>query len=1594
MEERRLLSVSPYQADPIHVGAVYYEDNIGTDIDGDVFDVTFYGGAPGTQLTRIVIDTDKAGDGLSPADAFFDTAPGGLGVSGAAPFTIIDQTGIDSVIATVADGGTQLILEFTGFDPGETLRFSIDVDEQGNSTATSLVEGGEFQESILKADFTAPRYYDLNDVTATFWDVYDFSSTHPALNLPPDWYMADEVAHNDQSAGAATQAEQIVMPAFISGTVFEDLNLDGLQSPGELGIGGVSVSLLRWEGDLLTGGYVQYGAATTTNAMGDYSFAEIPPGLYQVVETQPSGFYDVASIAGFVGGVQRGVSLDANTLDAIELFGGDAGVDYDFAEAKPAELHGRVYHDANNNGAFDPAEEGIADAIVRLFYEGPLEGQVSPIQLRTAADGSFSATGLRPGTWRMEEVTPDGYLDGKDAVGSAGGTWLSPDTFANIVLASGQVGVEYLFGETLPNCIHGTVVEDMNGDGTLDSGDLPIADVLVELLDEQGNVIDTTWTDADGKYGFCDLGPGTYAIREMQPVGYDDGPDMVGTAGGSLLAPDTIENITLVSDTHGVNYDFLETRPSTISGHVIEDLNGNGVFDAGETPIDGALVELYDAYGIFIDFAITDSSGYYEFRNVDPGTYVVSEVQPIGYEDGADIVGSEGGTLLPPDSIGDIVIKSGTDATDYDFLEVNPASISGRVMVDADADGAIDATPTPIAGVEITLYDASGAVIATTLTGSDGRYQFLDLAPGEYRISESQPGGYFDGADIVGTAGGAIVGNDAIGGIILQSGASAEDYDFLEIEPSRIAGRVLVDMNANDQLDKTDTPLAGVLVELLDENGNTIDTRTTDAQGAYAFEDLMPGAYTIREVQPAGYADGVDFVGTAGGTLIIPDTIADIVLTSGTNSEENNFLEIPLGSISGRVHGELNGDCEWQEGEPLLEGVIVHLLGKGGSIIATTRTDAQGEYRFDDLEPGVYGVQEIQPEGYLQGETWPGSVGGDIAEPDMIVNINLGGGVHAVEYNFCEGVPATLSGYVFRDGGVIYVPNGEERPEIESVRDGLRTSDDVPLAGVTLILGDGSGAPIIGEDGQNITTKTDSRGYYEFTMLPPGVYTILEQQPEGYEDGIDTPGSHGGMTIDEDNVNDPTTMQLMGTIRMMGLEPEDAITRISVGLGDHATSNNFSEVQFTGGPPIIPPPRHPDPTPVTPSPQPMPGPVSHAVTYVPTPPTIRTIAGMGGGGMPILYTWHLSVLNGGQPRSMQHMSTPAVVGMHYETVAGIQGPYFDPVHWRGSGLDGGHWLATEALADLMAGADLGMSGAIPLAGDFNGDGIDEIAVYAEGYWFIDYNGNGRFDEGDLWAKMGRRADQPVVGDWDGDGKDDIGLFGTIWSNDHRALENEPGLPDMMNDTEILSADGQPIRPRNMPPRPEDAPHTRRLMRRTAEGQFREDVIDHVFQFGTDGDVALAGDWNGDGVTNIGLYRDGTWYFDMDGDGRWTGNDAFRENTGQAGDIPVVGDFNGDGIDDIGLYRDGRWQVDSNGDRTLDQYDRVFELGSAGDIPVVGDFDGDGVDDAVVFRHDGTTMQTPLSGPHSTGAHSPGGDDGPTDRVSHHDDGSYDIPTLF
>jgi len=241
MEPRLLLA-----ADALQVGAVYIEADLGSDIRGDTFEVSFVGGADQTQLTHLVIDGDQHVPGLSLADAIFDIAPGGLGADHHIPLSIVSQQGIDEVTWQLVDGSSRLVFEFVGFEAGDKLVFTVDVDEiqdyeasytedEINDGVDPITSGIEFQGSLLVAEFQAPHYYDAT-ANAEFRNRYDASLVGTGLDLPAD----DAGGQRDRTAGAVAEVVQEALPISLAGVVYAEMDLDLTQDAGEEGIADVT----------------------------------------------------------------------------------------------------------------------------------------------------------------------------------------------------------------------------------------------------------------------------------------------------------------------------------------------------------------------------------------------------------------------------------------------------------------------------------------------------------------------------------------------------------------------------------------------------------------------------------------------------------------------------------------------------------------------------------------------------------------------------------------------------------------------------------------------------------------------------------------------------------------------------------------------------------------------------------------------------------------------------------------------------------------------------------------------------------------------------------------------------------------------------------------------------------------------------------------------------------------------------------------------------------------------------------------------------------------------------------------------------------
>ena len=676
----------------------------------------------------------------------------------------------------------------------------------------------------------------------------------------------------------------------------------------------------------------------------------------------------------------------------------------------------------NNISTTSTGGSGIIDLGNGQLVAGPyvsgVNGNVGP----SDAAGTVSLTTVGPVTsfnMQYSNGPADAAADALDSTPPAPIPANSPGVSNNHAVAISN------FTVCAGNLRFGDLVwSDIDGDGVRDAGEPGIPGVVVSIADPDGNVVETQTTDVNGAYEFEQFPGFTWVVSIAAPTGYTstfdrDGGDLASTA----INPTTNE----------FDIDFgLQPDPGSISGSVFTDRTNDGLFDAGqqEVALPGVTVDLtgQDLAGNSVTASTTTAAdGSYSFINVPAGTYQVTETQPtVGFVDGIDTPGTN--AAAAGNDQHEVTLGQLESSLGNNFAEVPTSSISGTVYEDNDDSASIDPGEAGIGSVPITVagLDVFGnAVNFDTMTAADGTYTVDQLVSGTYSITEtSQPAGFADGQESVGSNGGTIAA-DAFTGVTLGFDDDATDYDFGEIPTSSIAGRVA---------DELGTPIGGVTIELsgTDDLGAPVtESTTTAADGTYSFIELRPGTYTVTELQPTAYGDGVDSLGTIDGTTVGTlgnDVISDIAIAVGDNGIDYDFNET-LGSIAGSVVDDAGGP---------IAGVTIDLAGSdanGNTVTASTTTAADGSYRFDDLVGGTYTVTEAQPAGYGDGPESIGTAGGANGTNDQINAIALAGGVDATGYDFAE-TRSSLSGLVFVD------------PD----NDGLFSAADTPEAGVTVTL--------------------------------------------------------------------------------------------------------------------------------------------------------------------------------------------------------------------------------------------------------------------------------------------------------------------------------------------------------------------------------------------------------------------------------------------------------------------------------------------------------------------------------------------------------------
>ena len=675
-----------------------------------------------------------------------------------------------------------------------------------------------------------------------------------------------------------------------------------------------------------------------------------------------------------------------------------------------ASLAGNVYLDNNADGVLDTGDSPIGSVTVTLTGTDA-NGDVIDETTTTAANGTYDFTNLTTGTYTVTETPPAGYIQGSttpgvptDGVSTPPGQ--SPASTSSIVINGGQSLTNYNFGELLPVSLNGTdyLVSNTTPAGSLttSSTGIPIPGTTVTLTGVNANnmaVSETTTTNATGQYSFTGLIPSNasgYTVTETPPSA-DTHLGQTSTTSGAVTTPaatPVVSNIVLNDSDSPSTDNFFETPAVSVNGtdYLVSNttLAGDLTTSTTGTAIAGTTVTITgtDEFGGTVNATTTtDANGDYSFTGLNPSNasgYTVTETPPASDTHLGQTSTTTGAVTTPAATpvVSNIVLPSSGDSSTDNYFETATDTITGTDYLVSNTTLANGLTTTttgnPIPGTTVTLTgtdEFGNPVSETTTTDANGDYSFTGLNPSNssgYTVTETPPATDSHLGQTSTTTGAVTTpaSTPVVSNIVLSTGGETSTDNYFET--------IAVSVNGVDNLVSNTTPagslttsttglaIAGTTVTLsgTDAFGDTVSaTATTDANGAYSFTGLNPSnasGYTVTETPPASDTH-LGQTSTTSGAVTTPaatPVVSNIVLTTNGASSTDNYFETPAVSVNGTDYlvsnTTLASGLTTSTTGLAIAGTTVTITGTdefGGTVNATTTTDASGDYSFTGLNP-------------------------------------------------------------------------------------------------------------------------------------------------------------------------------------------------------------------------------------------------------------------------------------------------------------------------------------------------------------------------------------------------------------------------------------------------------------------------------------------------------------------------------------------------------------------------------------------------------------------------------------------------------------------
>jgi hypothetical protein len=552
--------------------------------------------------------------------------------------------------------------------------------------------------------------------------------------------------------------------AYLGNYVWNDENHNGEQEITEVGVSGVTVSLLNATNNAIL-------SSTVTDAYGKYLFSPLASGNYKVIFSLPANyiFTDENMTSDEA---DSDPSPTTGMTGTYTLIAGDSNMTVDAGIFLPipekATVGNYVWFDTDGNGTQGAIENGVSGITVTLLLAG-----VPVATTITDANGYYKFENVTPGTYSVSFTLPIGMVFTNQSGGVSNTDNSDADVLTGITgtfnVSAGD-DITFVDAGIIPQptgtCSLGDRVwNDAVINGIQDLTEGGVAGVTVTLYASNGiTVLKTTTTDGLGNYNFTGLLAGCYVVGFSNlPVGYQLTTQGVGNANTNSDANVTTGKTNVVCLATGQNNPTIDAgiyninNTNSIGDKVWYDVNKNGLQDATEYGYPGVVVTLLNATGSPIANTVTNANGNYLFSGLPNGTYSVQFGFVTGYQftgansDAAGILGANNSDANPSSGItAQVTLTGNTHITSVDAgiyvgsIRTATSSLGDIVWVDVNNNGMQDAGETGVPGVTVTLYEEDGVtVIATTVTDGLGKYIFTNLTDGEFVVGFSNiPVGY------------------------------------------------------------------------------------------------------------------------------------------------------------------------------------------------------------------------------------------------------------------------------------------------------------------------------------------------------------------------------------------------------------------------------------------------------------------------------------------------------------------------------------------------------------------------------------------------------------------------------------------------------------------------------------------------------------------------------------------------------------------------------------------------------------------------------------------------------------------------------------